>query len=217
MTKKLSIVRFKPKPEHFDEFIAAIKERNNGDTAMTEFKLMKTATEVVAIGVRDPSVFDESVQSGVEWLDQHRHMLQEYDPINRHTIPMTGGLVEQDFNYGDNKMIKAKVVLTAWDRTLETRDFSHLSVFLSDDFQFEDTIGEIGDLANTESWCVAGEIRISNFNTIRENDHYIVATHDVEQDGKPHSNVMVYAEQTNGKFTYWKIQRAFEVQVILSE
>ncbi|NCW62135.1 MAG: hypothetical protein EBW07_13380 [Rhodobacteraceae bacterium] len=79
-------------------------------------------------------------------------------------------------------MIKAKVVLTAWDRTLETRDFSHLSVFLSDDFQFEDTTGEIGDLANTESWCVAGEIRISNFNTIRENDHYIVATHDVEQE-----------------------------------
>jgi hypothetical protein len=46
------------------------------------------------IGVRDPSVFDESVQSGVEWLDQHRHMLQEYDPINRHTIPITGDLVE---------------------------------------------------------------------------------------------------------------------------
>ena len=108
-------------------------------------------------------------------------------------------------------MIKAKVVLTAWDKTLETRDFSHLSVFLSDDFQFEDTTGEIGDLANTESWCVAGEIRISNFNTIRENDNYIVATHDVEQDGKPHSNVMVYAEQRNGKFSYWKVQRAFEV------
>ena len=26
-------------------------------------------------------------------------------------------------------MIKAKVVLTAWDKTLETRDFGHLSVF----------------------------------------------------------------------------------------
>ena len=108
-------------------------------------------------------------------------------------------------------MIKAKVVLTAWDKTLETRDFGHLSVFLSDNFQFEDTTGEIGDLANTESWCVAGEIRISNFKTIRENDHYIVATHDVQQVGKPHSNVMVYAEHKNGKFTYWKIQRAFEV------
>jgi len=43
---------------------------------MTKFKLMKTATEVVVIGVRDPSVFDESVRSGVEWLDQHRSMLQ---------------------------------------------------------------------------------------------------------------------------------------------
>ncbi|NCW54918.1 MAG: hypothetical protein EBV97_14205 [Rhodobacteraceae bacterium] len=109
------------------------------------------------------------------------------------------------------KMIIAKSVLTAWDKTLETRDFSHLSVFLSDDFQFENTTGDIGDLAGTESWCVAGELRISNFKTIRENDSYIVATHDVVQDGKPHSNVMVYAEQTNGKFTYWKIQRAFDV------
>ena len=26
-------------------------------------------------------------------------------------------------------MIKAKSVLTAWDKTLETRDFGHLSVF----------------------------------------------------------------------------------------
>jgi len=46
------------------------------------------------IGVRDPSVFDESVQSGVEWLDKHRLMLQEYDPVNRHTLPLTGDLVE---------------------------------------------------------------------------------------------------------------------------
>ena len=53
-----------------------LKKRNSGDSAMTEFKLMKTATEVVVIGVRDPSVFDESVRSGVEWLDQHRSMLQ---------------------------------------------------------------------------------------------------------------------------------------------
>ena len=53
-----------------------LKKRNSGDSAMTEFKLMKTATEVVVIGVRDPSVFDESVRSGVEWLDQHRSMIQ---------------------------------------------------------------------------------------------------------------------------------------------
>jgi len=84
----------KPKTEHFDELIATLTKRNSGDSAVTEFKLMKTATEVAAIGVRDPSVFDESVRSGVEWLDQHRSMLQKYDPVNRHTLPLTGDLVE---------------------------------------------------------------------------------------------------------------------------
>ena len=54
-------------------------------------------------------------------------------------------------------------------------------------------------------------LRINNFKTIRENEHYIVATHDVAQEGKPKSNVLVYAEQKNGKFTYWKVQRAFEI------
>jgi len=53
-------------------------------------------------------------------------------------------------------MIKAERVLTAWDKTLETRDFSHLSVFLSDDFRFEDTTGEVEDLATTKSWCIFG-------------------------------------------------------------
>ncbi len=94
MSKKLSIVRFKPKQNTLMSSSQPLKKRNSGDSAMTEFKLMKTATEVVVIGVRDPSVFDESVRSGVEWLDQHRSMLQEYDPVNRHTLPLTGDLVE---------------------------------------------------------------------------------------------------------------------------
>ena len=109
-------------------------------------------------------------------------------------------------------MIQAKNVLEAWDKTLETMDFSHLEKYLSSDFQFEDTTGELDNLENTKSWCVAGGLRINNFKTIRENDNYIVATHDVIQEGKPKSNVLVYAEQTNGKFVYWKIQRAFEAQ-----
>ena len=55
MSKKLSIIRFKPKPEHYDDFL----------------------------------------QDGVvNWLDERRPMLQEFDPINRHTIPMTGDLIE---------------------------------------------------------------------------------------------------------------------------
>ena len=108
-------------------------------------------------------------------------------------------------------MIRANTVLEAWDKTLETKDFTHLEKYLSGDFQFEDTTGEQDNLENTKSWCVAGELRIKNFKTIRETENYIVATHDVVQEGKPKSNVLVYAEQNDGKFTYWKIQRAFKV------
>tara|TARA_Y100001934_G_C11865267_1_gene546086 strand:- start:51 stop:377 length:327 start_codon:yes stop_codon:yes gene_type:complete len=107
-------------------------------------------------------------------------------------------------------MIQANTVLEAWDKTLETKDFTHLEKYLSADFQVEDTDGELDNLENIKSWCIAGGLRINNFKTIRENENYIVATHDVIQEGKPKSNVLVYAEQTNGKFIYWKIQRTFE-------
>ena len=108
-------------------------------------------------------------------------------------------------------MIPANTVLEAWDKTFETKDFSHLAQYLSEDFQVEYTTGEVDNLEDTKSWCIAGGVRINNFKTIRENANYIVATHDVVQEGKPKSNVLVYAEQNNGKFTYWLIQRAFEV------
>ena len=94
MTKKLSIVRFKPKPEHFDEFVQLLKVRHESDPAMTDTKIMTTEDEVVGIVVRDTKIFSENVQSGVEYLNTVRHMLQEYDPVNRHTIPMTGDLIE---------------------------------------------------------------------------------------------------------------------------
>ena len=53
-------------------------------------------------------------------------------------------------------MIQANTVLKAWDKTLETKDFTHLEKYLSRDFQFEDTTGELDNLENTKSWCVAG-------------------------------------------------------------
>ena len=94
MTKKLSIVRFKPKPEHFYEFVQLLKARHESDPAMSDTKIMTTEDEVVGIVVRDTKIFSENVQSGVEYLNTVRHMLQEYDPVNRHTIPMTGDQIE---------------------------------------------------------------------------------------------------------------------------
>ena len=81
-------------------------------------------------------------------------------------------------------MIQANTVLEAWDKTFETMDFSHLAQYLSEDFQVEYTTGEVDNLEDTKSWCVAGGLRINNFKTIRENENYIVATHEVVQEGK---------------------------------
>ena len=46
--------------------------------------------------IRDADGFEESAKEGVvNWLDKRRPMLQEYDPVNRHTIPLFGDLFEK--------------------------------------------------------------------------------------------------------------------------
>ena len=51
--------------------------------------------EVITIVIRDAEGFEQSAQDGVvNWLDQRRPLLQEFDPVNRHTITMSGDLVE---------------------------------------------------------------------------------------------------------------------------
>ena len=94
MTKKLSIVRFKPKPAHFDEFVKNIQDWHNQVFAKGDHRLMRTDDEVVAIVVRDSEMLQENVKRGVAWLDSQRPLLQEYNEVDRHTLPMTGDLVE---------------------------------------------------------------------------------------------------------------------------
>ena len=66
--------------------------------AKTESQIHFTVTagdEVIAVVIRDADSFEESAKDGVvNWLDERRPMLQEYDPVNRHTIPISGDLVE---------------------------------------------------------------------------------------------------------------------------
>ena len=50
--------------------------------------------EVVAVAIRDADKLEESAKEGVSWLDQQRPLLQEYNEVDRHTIFMTGDLVE---------------------------------------------------------------------------------------------------------------------------
>ena len=59
------------------------------------YNLQSIDDEVIAIVIRDSEGFEENAQDGVvNWLDERRPMLQEFDPVNRHTIPMTGDLIE---------------------------------------------------------------------------------------------------------------------------
>ena len=94
--KKLSIIRFKPKPEHFDEFVKSLKhfialpERKG----ITNSFVMTKDEEVFSIVVRFADQLETDAKQGVEYLNTVRHMLQEYNETDRHTIPLTGDLVE---------------------------------------------------------------------------------------------------------------------------
>ena len=93
---KVSIIRFKPKPESFDEFLNNIKVRNEEKANLNPptHYLMTTADEVIAIAFRAESELSESSAKGVNWLDTQRDLLLEYSKEDRHTIPLTGNLVE---------------------------------------------------------------------------------------------------------------------------
>ena len=94
MSKKLSIIRFKPKPEHYDQFLADVIE-NGKDRDPNTHLTVTTADEVIAVVIRDADGFAQSAKDGVvNWLDERRPMLQEYDPVNRHTLPFSGDLVD---------------------------------------------------------------------------------------------------------------------------
>ena len=94
MSKKLSIIRFKPKPEHYDQFLADVVENAKDREPNTHFTVI-AGDEVIAVVIRDAAKLEESAKDGViNWLDERRPMLQEYDAVNRHTIPLSGDLVE---------------------------------------------------------------------------------------------------------------------------
>ena len=94
MSKKLGVIRFKPKAEHYDQFLSDVLENGKDIKPNTHFPVT-VGDEVIAVVIRDADRFEESAKEGVvNWLDERRPMLQEYDPVNRHTIPLSGDLVE---------------------------------------------------------------------------------------------------------------------------
>ena len=93
--QKLSIVRFKPKPENYKEFIKKITLYHNALFSAQDHYLMTKGDEVVAVVVRDASTLQEKIDDGINWLDTVRPLLLEYNDADRHTIAMTGDLIEK--------------------------------------------------------------------------------------------------------------------------
>ena len=55
---------------------------------------MKKDEEVFSIVVRHADQLGSVSKQGFKYLNTVRHMLQEYNEIDRHTIPLTGDLVK---------------------------------------------------------------------------------------------------------------------------
>ena len=89
--QKLSIIRFKPKPECLDEFVASLTAFNKNKHRT--FHLMQSGDELHAIVIRNAEILTQDAADGVNWLDGQRHLLQEFDAINKHTIPLSGDLL----------------------------------------------------------------------------------------------------------------------------
>ena len=69
---------------------------------------------------------------------------------------------------------------------------------------------EENNRAEVLDWSANGGLRISNFQTIYEDENVFCAKHSVTQENTGPSNVMVFAKHENGKVTFWKVHRAFE-------
>ena len=89
--QKLSIIKFKPKQGCLDEFAANLIAFN--ETKHRVFHLMQSGDELHAIVIRDANILTQEVDEGVKFLDGQRHLLQEFDSVNRHTIPLSGDLL----------------------------------------------------------------------------------------------------------------------------
>ena len=77
MSRKLSIIRFKPKPEHYDQFLADVLETHKDKNPKNKRFAVKAGDEVIVVAIRDADGFEQRTKDGVvNWLDERRPMLQ---------------------------------------------------------------------------------------------------------------------------------------------
>ena len=83
--KTMTMIYYKPNPEYFDDFVAALKKISPGAYVLTRDE------EVIEVFISDSiEELTDSQPEGLEWL-----MLQQYSPEEGHTRPMTA-FIEQE-------------------------------------------------------------------------------------------------------------------------
>ena len=92
--KTCSIIRFKPKEDCYEAFVEARRARSKAmiehPNRVSEYTLL-AGDEVVSVTIfNDVDYVIKMQDMALEWLDQHRFMLEEYSSADRHTIAITG-------------------------------------------------------------------------------------------------------------------------------
>ena len=88
--KKLSIIRFKPNPEHYDAFVKSLKHfiLLPDRKGIVDSFIMTKDKESFSIVVRYADQLKSASKQGVKYLNTVSNMLQEYDEIDRHTTSL---------------------------------------------------------------------------------------------------------------------------------
>ena len=82
--KTLTLIYFKPKPEHFDEYVEALKKIS------PDSYICSRDEEIIQVFVNNSiEALTDTQPEDLEWLDQHRHLLQEYSAEEGHSRPYT--------------------------------------------------------------------------------------------------------------------------------
>lgn len=95
--KKISVIRFKPKAGRHDDFVNAMSDFMDGKShpGLHQQFIGVMGDEVISVVVRDSNYIQENAAEGVKWLNTVRHMLEEYNERDLHTIPMTADIVKE--------------------------------------------------------------------------------------------------------------------------
>ena len=80
--KTMTMIYYKPNPEYFDDFVAALKKISPGAYVLTRDE------EVIEVFISDSiEELTDSQPEGLEWLDEHRYMPVAYTHLRAHETP----------------------------------------------------------------------------------------------------------------------------------